>query len=144
MTPRSRVACSSDGASQVPCSSFILMTILQNGFGHFPMSCCTCKKKKKKCLYGFCKGCDGSGVSNLPKNGCLFFVPPILVLGVTVLPLGRDWKEVVTCAGVGGQCQAPWLPLRPLLTVLFGYCVLACAVSFVLAIKSVRSADFSP
>jgi len=39
--------------------------------------------------------------------------------------------------GGGGQRQAPWLPLHPLLTLLFGYCVLACEVSFVLAIKSV-------
>lgn len=55
-----------------------------------------------------------------------------------VLPLGRDWKGVVvTFTGGGGQRQAPWLLLRPLLTLLFGYCVLASEVSFVLAFKSV-------
>lgn len=40
-------------------------------------------------------------------------------------------------AGGGGQRQAPWLLPCPLLTLLFGYCVLACEASFVLAIKSV-------
>lgn len=100
------------------------------------------KKKKKVCM-GFAKDAMAR-VSNLPKNGRLLFVPPILVLGVTVLPLGRDWKEVVTRAAAGGQRQAPWLPLCPLLTVLFGYCVLACAVSFVLAIKSVLFRTFHP
>lgn len=53
-------------------------------------------------------------------------------------PPGRDWKGVVVAfTGGGGQCQAPWLPLCPLLTLLFGYCVLASEVSFVLAFKSV-------
>lgn len=108
------------------------MNILQNGSGHFPMPCCLCKS-----LYGFCKECDGSGVGNLPENGCPLFVTPILVLGVTVLTLGRDQQEVVTFTGAAGQHQARRLPLCPLLTLLFGYCVLASEVSFVLAITSV-------
>lgn len=81
-------------------SNFILMNVLQNGFGPFPMPCHTCKSQ-----YEFCTVCDGSEVSNFPKNGCQLFVTPILVLGVTVFTLGRDWQEVMTCSGGWGQHQ---------------------------------------
>ena len=57
-------------------SDFILMNILDNILGHFPMSCHTCRSQ-----YGFCKQGDGSGVSSLPQDGCQLLVTPILVLG---------------------------------------------------------------
>lgn len=54
-----------------------------------------------------------------------------------MLTPGRDWKEVVTFTGDGGQHQVLWILLCPLLTLLFSPWVLASEVSFVLAIRSV-------
>lgn len=64
-------------------SDFILMNILDNVLGRFPMSYHTCRSQ-----YGFCKEGDGSGVSSLPQDGCQLLVTPILVLG--------------------GDCAHPW------------------------------------
>ena len=84
-------------------SDFILMNILENVLGHFPMPCRMCESQ-----YGYCKEGDGSEVSSLSQNGCQLFVTPLLVLGrgVTVLTLGGDWQEVVTLTRASGSTDS--------------------------------------
>lgn len=100
----------------------------KNNFGHFCMPFRTCKKKS---LCGFCKKCDGSGVSSLPKNGYQLFAKSILELG-WLLTLGGDWqKEVVGSTGLSTRLlDSP----GPVAESVFWLSCLAPEVSFVLVI----------